>query len=204
MPTTTFFNLPPEKREKLLRCARAEFARAPFADASVNRIIRAAGIPRGSFYQYFRDKGDLFRYLLGQLGEKLVAIMENLLDRREGDLFAALLDLFDRVQAECRNPATRPIYEDMIEIAGRNPDLGKTLFTPDGAQGRELQRLCTRVDGKLLDLRSDRDLEDILRILAGVTGPAIINSVLTDDPAEVRRTYINSLDLLSRGMTHRK
>lgn len=204
MPTTTFFNLPSEKREKFLRCARAEFARVPFVDASVNRIIRAAGIPRGSFYQYFRDKEELFRFLLRQLGENLIAVVEDLLDRRAGDLFAALADLFDRVQAEYGNPAARPVFEDVIEIARKNPDLGKTLFSPEETQSCAFQRLCGRVDGSLLDLRNDRDLEDILRILAGVAGPAIVNSVLTDNPAEVRRTYLNSLDLLSRGMAHKK
>ena len=29
MPTSTFFNLPPPKRERLLRAALAEFARGP-------------------------------------------------------------------------------------------------------------------------------------------------------------------------------
>lgn len=56
MPSATFFNLPPAKREKLLAAARAEFVRAPFAQASVNRIIHGAGIPRGSFYMYFATK----------------------------------------------------------------------------------------------------------------------------------------------------
>lgn len=60
MPSSTFFRLPPEKQEKLLRAARKEFARVPFADASINRIIQAADISRGSFYMYFRDKGELF------------------------------------------------------------------------------------------------------------------------------------------------
>ena len=48
MPSTTFYNLPEEKRERLLAAARAEFARTSYAEASVNRIIQAAGIPRGS------------------------------------------------------------------------------------------------------------------------------------------------------------
>ena len=64
MPTTTFFNLPPPKREKLLQAAVAEFARKPYGEVSVNRIIQGAEIPRGSFYQYFADKTDLFRYVL--------------------------------------------------------------------------------------------------------------------------------------------
>ena len=38
MPTETFFRLPEAKRETLLRCARQEFARVPYPDASINRI----------------------------------------------------------------------------------------------------------------------------------------------------------------------
>ena len=64
MPSDTFFHLPAEKRERLLAAARGEFARAAYEDASINRIIRQAGIPRGSFYMYFTDKEELFRYLL--------------------------------------------------------------------------------------------------------------------------------------------
>lgn len=56
MPSKTFFHLPAEKRERLLLAAEEEFARVPYAEASINRMIRAAGIPRGSFYMYFRDK----------------------------------------------------------------------------------------------------------------------------------------------------
>ena len=64
MPSTTFYNLPEEKRERLMAAARAEFLRVPYEDASINRIIREAGIPRGSFYMYFTDKEDLVRYLM--------------------------------------------------------------------------------------------------------------------------------------------
>ena len=63
MPSATFYNLPEEKRERLLRAAREEFSRVPYESASVNRIIQSAGIPRGSFYMYFTDKEELFGHL---------------------------------------------------------------------------------------------------------------------------------------------
>ena len=56
MPSNTFFRLPEEKRQRLLDAAWEEFSRVSFADASINQIIRAANISRGSFYQYFTDK----------------------------------------------------------------------------------------------------------------------------------------------------
>ena len=64
MPTDTFFRLPEEKRARILEGAWSEFTAVPYAEASINRIVRTSRIPRGSFYQYFTDKEDLYRYLL--------------------------------------------------------------------------------------------------------------------------------------------
>ena len=67
MATKTFLKLPQEKRERILEAAWAEFETVSFAEASINRIIRRAGISRGSFYQYFTDKEDLFIYLMDEV-----------------------------------------------------------------------------------------------------------------------------------------
>ena len=74
MPKETFFNLPPAKREKLVEAAVNEFARKSCAEASINRIIQAAEIPRGSFYQYFSGKTDLFQYVLCRYEEQIAAL----------------------------------------------------------------------------------------------------------------------------------
>ena len=60
MPKQTFYKLPQEKQERILAAAKREFTQVRYSDASINQIIRDAGIPRGSFYQYFEDKKDLF------------------------------------------------------------------------------------------------------------------------------------------------
>jgi AcrR family transcriptional regulator len=64
MPTATFFALPAEKRDRLVREAIAEFADRTFAEASLSQIARRSRIAKGSFYQYFEDKLDLYRWLL--------------------------------------------------------------------------------------------------------------------------------------------
>ncbi len=64
MPKQTFFNLPEEKREKIVRAAVDEFVEYGLENASTNRIVENSGISKGSFYQYFEDKQDVFRYLL--------------------------------------------------------------------------------------------------------------------------------------------
>ena len=64
MPKKTFFNLPEEKRNRILNGAREEFAHKPYQNVSINRLIEAMDIPIGSFYQYFEDKKDIYFYLL--------------------------------------------------------------------------------------------------------------------------------------------
>lgn len=59
MPTSTYNNLPQQKKEKLLKATRQELRETPYNKISINKIIKNAGIARGSFYQYFEDKEDL-------------------------------------------------------------------------------------------------------------------------------------------------
>jgi AcrR family transcriptional regulator len=63
MPKQTFFNLSDEKRESILGAAVAEFAEKGYKAASVSAIVAAAKIAKGSFYQYFEDKDDLYAYI---------------------------------------------------------------------------------------------------------------------------------------------
>jgi AcrR family transcriptional regulator len=64
MPKQTFLNLPEEKRNTIVGAAIEEFARYGLENASTNRIVANSGIAKGSFYQYFEDKQDVFMYLL--------------------------------------------------------------------------------------------------------------------------------------------
>jgi AcrR family transcriptional regulator len=67
MPKQTFLNLPEEKRTTIINAAINEFAEYGLENASTNRIVANSGIAKGSFYQYFEDKQDVFMYLLAVL-----------------------------------------------------------------------------------------------------------------------------------------
>jgi AcrR family transcriptional regulator len=64
MPKQTFLNLSEEKRNVIIGAAIDEFAQYGLENASTNRIVSNSGISKGSFYQYFEDKQDVFMYLL--------------------------------------------------------------------------------------------------------------------------------------------
>lgn len=197
MPTSTFFHLPEAKRTKLLNAARAEFSRVSYSDASINRIIHAADIPRGSFYMYFSDKGDLFRHLLEEYLQQFSDLLSRLLSQRGGDPFAAFLDFFDLVQTHrCRDLA----MEDMISIFQRNAGLPDAAAMNYGGLASLFEPICSAMDASLLKIERETDPQDMLHILIGVTAPLIHRSLVSSDPERERARYCNLLAILRRGM----
>lgn len=89
MPKQTFFNLPEAKRDAILELAIEEFAENDYKNASISRIVARAGIAKGSFYQYFADKKDLYLYLIDlTTQEKTRLLQENPPPDTEMDIFA--------------------------------------------------------------------------------------------------------------------
>lgn len=55
-----FAKLPAHQQQSIVQAALDEFAAHGFHDASLNRVIEAAGISKGSLYYYFDGKEDLY------------------------------------------------------------------------------------------------------------------------------------------------
>src|SRR3989339_205468 len=70
-PKQTFANLPPEKRESIVRAAVAEFAEQGYQRASLNSIVRRLGISKGSLYQYFDNKEALFLHVFDHFTQQV-------------------------------------------------------------------------------------------------------------------------------------
>ena len=87
----TFRNLSPEKQARVLTAALGEFSDKGYAQASVNTMVSASGIAKGSIYQYFKDKKSLFLYIfdfaIGMVRRTLLAVKE---ETREEDFFVRL------------------------------------------------------------------------------------------------------------------
>jgi TetR/AcrR family transcriptional regulator len=59
-----FFQLPDEKREKVVRACLAEFGAHDFEKAALDRIVEAAGISKGGLYEYISSKEELYLFVV--------------------------------------------------------------------------------------------------------------------------------------------
>lgn len=79
MPTPTWERLPEAKRLAVLEAAEAEFAARGFSGGSLNTICREAGVSKGSLFQYFADKADMYAHLAERASQRIRAAMEDVI-----------------------------------------------------------------------------------------------------------------------------
>lgn len=95
LPKDTFHNLPEAKREKIIDVALREFETHAYQEASVNTIVKESGISKGSFYQYFEDKKDLYKMLMDRIvDEKMGYITEAMRNPMDHDFFEMIRDTY--------------------------------------------------------------------------------------------------------------
>jgi AcrR family transcriptional regulator len=94
MPKSTFFNIDQFKRERIIENAIKEFANNHYDKASINKIIKESDIAKGSFYQYFENKQDLYNYLIDLIREKKLEYVTNtMIKPQEYSFFEVLADM---------------------------------------------------------------------------------------------------------------
>lgn len=195
MPTSTFFNLPPPKREKLLRAAITEFARRPYGEVSINRIIQGAEIPRGSFYQYFADKSDLFRHVLRCYDRQLETAFSRSLERCGGRPLELPLVLFDLVLFHIQ--ANRDEFSQFLSILRQNigMDAGQLLALPD-----MVQLVLEQADWSGLDLKGREEQLALLELLLTSAGQSLMAVCCGKATLEVVRERLSTkIALIRRG-----
>jgi AcrR family transcriptional regulator len=93
MPKETFFNLAKDKQNRILDISLDEFYTHGYEKASISRMVEKAGIAKGSFYQYFEGKEDLFRLIVDAARKKQLALLNQLRQEKEDLPFFELLEL---------------------------------------------------------------------------------------------------------------
>ena len=85
-----FYALEPEKRERIINAALKEFAQNGYEKASTNEIVRQAEISKGSLFNYFKNKRELYFFLIEYVAE----IIEKMYDEIDLDV----TDFFERIR----------------------------------------------------------------------------------------------------------
>ena len=161
MPSQRFYRLSEEKQSLIWKASMKEFASVPYEKVSINKIIREAGISRGSFYTYFEDKKDLLSFLLEDTKRKWKESYLGCLKRADGDVFSAMEEMMGYGLEFCKNNnifrlhknlimypdamLTECMEEDFEQVVGEDftESIDRSMLKDDTADGaRLLLKMC--------------------------------------------------------------
>lgn len=114
MPTGTFERLPQSKKQQIRDAIIQECSQVPYEQVSINRIVRSAGISRGSFYQYFADKRDMFLYVTRDVKERVLAVIKEGL-KQNVSFLDLMMRIYDVLQEECSQTPYLDMYRNMVK-----------------------------------------------------------------------------------------
>ncbi|MGE7887596.1 TetR/AcrR family transcriptional regulator [Bacillus cereus] len=201
MPKQTFFNLEREKKEVLIQAAMKEFSRVPLFEASISNIIKDAGIPRGSFYQYFEDKEDVFFFLLNDHSkrdnDKFISIIKD----NEGDLFDSYIELYQYLLRKFQNLENRNFFRNAFLNMNYKVENTFTRNMNEAEHKDRLSEIMPLINKEKLNIVDEREIFHVMKIITAVTFHNLIQNFAKEIPFdESVKNYTLELSLLKKGL----
>ena len=162
MPTPTFERLPDEKKQRIIQAAINEFAVRNIVEAKLLNISKNAGISKGSIYQYFPSKEDLYIYIIEYFRKERAEYVQQAFDLyRKAPFFDFFEELYIR--------DSEYLFLNPIHV-----EIGKQLYSCSSEVSKKLvqsQQMKYR-DWILVGIEFDKEY--------GIINPAVNSSTLAE------------------------
>lgn len=149
-----FENLPEERREAIVNAAVETFGKNDYKSASTETIARRAGISKGLLFFYFKNKKELYLYLMEHLMDRVSQLVVD-------DAFYEIDDFFELLIYAAKSK--RKVFERfpyLMEFSVRAfyPEHKDVKDTMDGWTQRQIDLMFTTY---FKNVRFDRFRDDV-------------------------------------------
>lgn len=200
MVKSTFYNLPDEKRERIISAIMQEFSSTESEKVSINRIIKTAKISRGSFYQYFDDKVDLVEVLIKSLVDIALDETVKAINVSDGDIFYTYEKLLDTITEFSNDKAQRAVLKNLVKNIRANDSLISDYMINRFKGFSELEKLSSNYSRKNFRFDTDEDIEALQQILNQILKNSAFRLFVKEDSIEnVKADFMRKLEIVKQG-----
>ena len=204
MISPTFQNLKEDKKDRIIDAALAEFAARPFNEASITNIVKNADISRGSFYQYFGNKENIYKYLVSYLYTKHREDLVHILIENNGELYPSLLEFYDKYIDDLFNSKYFAFYKNTFRYVNHYliGDEG-VLSVQNQSTNREEQRKQFMTIVKMDDLKanSSQEVLEYIYFLVNTIHHMVLDGFVNNLPInEIKDRSTRAVDWLYYGI----
>lgn len=187
-------------RQHILDTGKTIITGKGFAGVGLNEILTAAGVPKGSFYHYFKSKELFGEALLDDYIERYLAQMDVTLHQAGQSAARSLMDYWaswddlDANSCDCRCL--------VVKLSGEVADMSEAMRTTllDGTN-RIVGRLADSIERALADgsLRDVSDAQHTALALYQLWLGAALLTKLRREPSALRAAWQATLSILNLG-----
>ena len=194
MPRETFYNLPDEKRKRIEAAAIQEFKEYSYDTSSINRIVENSEISKGSFYQYFEDKKDLYKHIISIIAEKKLEYMSPILmNPFKHDIFTLIREMYKSgLSFAMDNPDLLEIGNKLIAIPS-NPIYNEILKENKG-KSDEVFELLLKNSMERGEIRENLDIKMVAFILTSLNISVVDYYLKESEKKEYGQDMINEIE----------
>ncbi|HZT69209.1 MAG TPA: TetR/AcrR family transcriptional regulator [Terriglobia bacterium] len=144
-----------QTRERIYRAALGLFAQRGFAATSVDEIVAAADVAKGTFFNYFHSKEDVFAFFIEiQLSKVADALHEARKGKRS--IHDVLRRAFERLGNEA---GSSPNFARALVTSVLGNEAARQTVAVGMAEGRRLLEQILRLGQERGQVRSDRSVQ---------------------------------------------
>ncbi len=201
MPKKTFTRLDDDKKERVIRAAIEEFQTSGFEKAKIEVIAQNADVAKGSIYQYFEDKKELFLYSVTWAVEYFMILIDRQTPLKD-------MDVYEYFLSGCRERLEMIQKEPLLASFSIDITLGKYGSLAEEIS-KELTRVSEEYELKLIangkkrgTIRDDVDDKTLLMFYQGVTEKFIaeVLSIAKDFKYELKEDMLYGMESLMKSM----
>lgn len=200
MPSKTFENLPEAKRKRIIEASVKEFSMVSFEKTSINKIIKDAGISRGSFYMYFKDKYDLTAYLFKVSQDYLMDEIKGIGLTVSGKLDEFILELHSFLYDYYIKEEYRIFFINVITHFQGNKESGVNCFKGNIAEFDKFENVYSFIDKEQFKSKDKNTIIQTIDIALNILRNIMFKAFRTNLDKEASREILScQLNILKQG-----
>lgn len=203
MAQENFYKLKEKKQERILTAINECLTKYDYDTLTINNIVDAAEISRGSFYDYFLDKKDAVDTFVMDYIRKMTINFLKIIEKSDAKLFDGIINAYSVIKKSLVND----IYFNVIKNIKYFSDFANGIIFSKKFNERYDYIIDWITDNtyegknKLLDRR---EIKTVLELTSSILTQSTFRFLIEEDKKEIEKDYRLKIEIIKNGILKNK
>ena len=203
MAQQSFYKLKQKKQDMILNAINECLMKYDYDNLTINNIVDAAEISRGSFYDYFIDKKDAVDTFVMDYIRKMAMNFLHIIEKSDGKLFDGLLNAYSVIKKSLVND----IYYNVIKNIKYFSDFANGIIFSKNFNERYdfiLDWISNNTYEGINKLLSKKEIKIILDMTTSILTQSTFRYLTSEDKKEIEKEKKKKIEILKNGILNNK